>query len=237
MDELWSVCFKQAKFITFPCAACVTRKPLPKQILDATFSPRLDLTADEDAYCTGYHLNDHHIKPRYIWDNYISTICDFLSIPFNADDFVSCPYCDESGMFDLSYHDPKDKEATSYSYLDINMYETKGTFDILRLIALERSGVYRNPISRYHNLFYGYHSNARIFNHTPKTPIKALIVCDSMMIPIIPILAYYCQELTVVDNRERKPWLTNFSNHNYDLVVMSRILCDFTMEDLRFRFY
>ena len=50
-------------------------------------------------------------------------------------------------------------------------------------------------------------------------------------------LAYYCKELTVVDNRERRPWLTNFSEHDYNKVLISRILCDFTMLDIKYRFH
>ena len=50
-------------------------------------------------------------------------------------------------------------------------------------------------------------------------------------------LSYYCKELTVVDNRERKPWLKKFKEHDYDKVIISRILCDFTIEDITFRFH
>ena len=225
-----------AKFITFPNASCVTRTPLTKDELDSQFQPRLDLQGSNDAFYDGYRLNEHHIKTTYIWDNYIDSICSFLDIPLNKNQFSLYKYTDESGIYNLSFHEPINKHETQFTYFDINMYKTTGTFDILRLIQLEQTNNYKNPISRYHNLFYGYHSNARIYNHKSPTNINLLVVCDSMMIPIIPILAYYCKELTVVDNRERKPWLIHLSEHNYNKVLISRILCDFTMLDIRYRF-
>lgn len=237
MNSLFESIFPKAKFITFPCAKCVPRRPLPLDVLDATFTPRIDFSADASAYYTGYYLNDHHITTKYVWEHYIEKIFRFMEIPFNRDDFGLVPYYDETGNFDLSYHDPIDKNNTCFTYFDINMYETHGTFDILRLVEPERAGSYKNPLSRYHNLFYGYHSNARIYNHRPPTDVKMLVVCDSMMIPVIPILAYYCKELTVVDNRERKPWLVRMPSHDYNRVLISRILCDFTMDDIKFRFH
>lgn len=237
MDTLFKTIFARAKFITFPCAKCVPRQPLPVNVLNELFNPRLDFIADDTAYYTGYYLNEHHITTKYIWEHYIDVIFNFMEIPFNRSDFQLVPYYDESGHYDLSYHDPVNKSNTNFTYHDINMYETNGTFDILRLVELERSGIYKNPITRYHNLFYGYHSCARIYNHNPHTDLKMLVVCDSMMIPVIPILAYYCKELTVVDNRERKPWLVNLPGHDYDRILISRILCDFTMEDIKFRFH
>lgn len=236
MDNLFDHIFQAAKFITFPDAPCVPRIPLPKEQLDAQFNPRLDLAGDLDAYYTGYFPNEHHIKTTYIWEHYMDPIFSFLEIPLDKTQFEPHPYYDESGKYDLSFHDPIDKANTSFTYFDINMYKTEGTFDILRLVELENSG-FRNPLSRYHNLFYGYHSNARIYNNKPITDIKMLVVCDSMMIPIIPVLAYYCKELTVVDNRERKPWLTKLVEHDYNKVLISRILCDFTMADIKYRFH
>lgn len=236
MDNLFDHIFQAAKFITFPDAPCVPRIPLPKEQLDAQFNPRLDLAGDLDAYYTGYFPNEHHIKTTSIWEHYMDPIFSFLEIPLDKTRFELHPYYDESGKYDLSFHDPIDKDNTSFTYFDINMYKTEGTFDILRLVELEKSG-FRNPLSRYHNLFYGYHSNARIYNNKPITDIKMLVVCDSMMIPIIPVLAYYCKELTVVDNRERKPWLTKLVEHDYNKVLISRILCDFTMADIKYRFH
>ena len=236
MDNLFDHIFQAAKFITFPDAPCVPRKPLSQEQLDAQFNPRLDLAGDLDAYYTGYFPNEHHIKTTYIWEHYMDPIFSFLEIPFDKTQFELHPYYDESGKYDLSFHDPIDKSNTSFTYFDINMYRTAGTFDILRLVELEKTG-FRNPLSRYHNLFYGYHSNARIYNNNPTTDIKMLVVCDSMMIPIIPVLAYYCKELTVVDNRERKPWLSKLTDHDYNKVLISRILCDFTLPDIRFRFH
>ena len=236
MDNLFDHIFQVAKFITFPDAPCVPRIPLSQEQLDAQFNPRLDLAGDLGAYYTGYFPNEHHIKTTYIWEHYMDPIFSFLEIPLDKTQFELHPYYDESGKYDLSFHDPIDKANTSFTYFDINMYKTEGTFDILRLVELEKSG-FRNPISRYHNLFYGYHSNARIYNNNPITDIKMLVVCDSMMIPIIPVLAYYCKELTVVDNRERKPWLTKLAEHDYNKVLISRILCDFTLPDIQFRFH
>ena len=236
INNLFETVFAMAKFITFPNAPCVPRLPLSKAELDCQFNPRLDLYGSSDAYYTGYRLNEHHIKTSYIWDQYIEQIFDFIQIPFDKSRFQLCQYYDESGLYDLSYHDPVDKCNTAFTYFDINMYKTSGTFDILRLINLEQTTGYKNPISKYHNLFYGYHSNARIFNHHPLTDINMLVVCDSMMIPIVPLLAYYCKELTVVDNRNKTPWLVNLCDHNYNKVIISRILCDFTMDDIRYRF-
>lgn len=236
-QELFNKIFPKAYFITFPNAKCVPRKPLSKEVLDSQFIPRIDFSANDEAFYTGYYPNDHHIKTTYIWENYIKKICDICELPFNKNDFNEVKYFSEDGKFNLSYHEPKDKNNTSFKYIDINMFETYGTFDILRLTKLEAEGKYKNPLSRYHNLFYGYHSCARIYNNNPITDKKILLVCDSMMIPIIPILAYYCKELTVVDNRERKPWLKNFKEHDYDKVIISRILCDFTIEDITFRFH
>lgn len=237
MSTLFDKIFSVARFITFPNAPCVPRVPLSKEILDSQFNPRIDLPGSPDAYYTGYHLNEHHIKTSYIWDNYIELIFKFLDIPFDKHHFTIQHYFDETGNYDLSFHEPINKADTSFTYLDINMYQTTGTFDILRLVELERTQKFKNPISRYHNLFYGYHSNARIYNNNAPTDINMLVVCDSMMIPIIPILAYYCKELTVVDNRERRPWLINFNEHDYNKVLISRILCDFTMLDIKYRFH
>mgnify|MGYP007022138660 CR=1 FL=1 len=90
--DLFNTVFPKAHFITFPNANCVPRKPLSKSVLDAQFTPRIDFSAEESAFYTGYYLNEHHIKTSYIWENYIKKICDICGLPFNENDFDKTAY-------------------------------------------------------------------------------------------------------------------------------------------------
>ncbi|MCQ2124268.1 MAG: hypothetical protein MJZ25_08820 [Fibrobacter sp.] len=215
-------------YITFPCAKNATRQPLPMNFLNKFFKNRLDIGLAENMFYDGYELNQHHIKTKVYWDVIIPQIFDFVDMHFSPDEYKLIPYYDESGQFDLSYHNPI--SSGKFTWYDIDFKRHTGDFSTLRDIANKKS------ITRYHSLSSASHSCAYIVNHNFKYDLNVLLLCDSMFIPIIPILANCCHRLTVCDNRRHTRWFCKTPPLTYDRFIVSRILCDFTPRDIAYRF-
>jgi len=55
--------------------------------------------------------------------------------------------------------------------------------------------------TEYHNLYRFAHHISRIDRAGRRSGFRTLLLTDSMSIPIIPVLAAYCDSVLVIDNR------------------------------------
>ena len=151
---------------------------------------------DSDKY-TAYNNNVHHWTTKYVWEKFIPKLMNTLHINFNQNQFIKIPYI--WNTCDFSYHNLQNAKF-KIKMFDNNREEI-GDHEILRNI----NNCPYMSISCYHSLFKLSHQSGFIENLGNSLPIQRIVVnCDSMAIPVLPILACFCEQLLVVDNRTGK---------------------------------
>lgn len=83
---------------------------------------------------------------------------------------------------------------------------------------------YSSGTGDYHKTFIAPHKKCRITNNDIKTGLSVCVICDSMFIPIAPLLAKSCKTLDVFDIRSSPVKKVNV--HNYDRVFVCILACD-----------
>ena len=133
--------------------------------------------------------NKHHWTYDYVYKTMIPLICSDYNIPYRSNDFTKHEYfIHNSNLSYLQYAGDYTFSLTSYTS---NEHAT-GHHDI-----------FISPSSKvtYHRVFRYAHQVARIDNKSLHNGKRLLLNCDSMSVPIIPILACYYQSILVLDNR------------------------------------
>lgn len=151
----------------------------------------------------GLSLNQHHWKTAFVWNNFIPLLMNKLEIDFNPDDFVKKQFYTDDDLFDLSYHDLKEPDQVSLTFLltklKLNMKSTE-----LRLSKNDQgfgstfTGEY---LTDYHRLFRGAHESTILENDSAVYDRYIILNSDSFMIPVIPILSHYYKKMLILDNR------------------------------------
>lgn len=212
--------FKNPYGITFPVNyKYVHHSPPTDEYLDKWIPNRIDLPNVNGMFMTSYHVNEHHIYPSIYWSTYISQICEFLGLPHKPSHFRKCKYFSEDGKTDLSYHDLISCSPDTFTVKYIGEDGKLNTSHSLRNIA-------RNLPSKtnYHRLFIGAHTCGYITNKYATTDEQLLISCDSMFIPVIPIIAHYCKSIMFVDNRSNQEYISKYINgHTFTKFIISRL--------------
>ena len=170
-----------------------------------------------DHMYTGYNLNTNHFHTSYHISTILPKISEILGIPYNQHEFITIMYKD--GQFELPYLYPI-RDTGTYEIITDNVHQ-KGNYSILLNVNRNDS----HCPSKYHSLFRGYHKNTRIFNSAAVTDKKLIICCDSEMIPIMPVLAYYFKEIIHLDNRSSryslKNWVRSFDGYECMLAMLN----------------
>ena len=150
---------------------------------------------DSDKYIA-YKNNVHHWTTKYVWEKFIPILMNLLHINFNQNQFVKIPYI--WNTCDFSYHDLQNAK------FNIKMFDSGkeeiGYHEILRNV----NNCPFMVLSCYHSLFKLAHCSGTIMNLNDALLQRVAVNCDSMAIPIIPILACFCKNMIVVDNRSGK---------------------------------
>lgn len=150
---------------------------------------------DNDKYIA-YKNNVHHWTTKYVWEKFISVLMNALHINFNPNQFVKIPYV--WNTCDFSYHNLQNTKF-KIKMFDSNKEEV-GDHEILR----NTNNCPYMILSCYHSLFKLAHCSGIITNLNNAILQRVVVNCDSMAIPIIPILACFCKNMLIIDNRSGK---------------------------------
>lgn len=161
--------------------------------------PDYILFTNPDTY-TLWNRNKHHWTTNYIWKNVIPKIIKCFKLPFNESDYeyVSNIINNEYGTFDVSYH--RYKLPLQIKFENLSNNENL----ILNMKTIKCNLKDYNECSEYHSLFRGFHSMCIMENDKSLTDKVLIFNCDSMAIPIIPILVPFYKRILILDNRVNK---------------------------------
>lgn len=168
---------------------------MPTYLPQTLHMQKIIIENDSDKYIT-YKNNVHHWTTRYVWEKFIPTLMNALYINFNQNQFVKIPYI--WNTCDFSYHNLQNAKF-KIKMFDSNKEEV-GDHEVLRNV----NNCPYMSISCYHSLFKLSHQSGFIENLGNAPIYRIAINCDSMAIPMLPILACFCKQLLVVDNRTGK---------------------------------
>ena len=139
--------------------------------------------------------NIHHVT----LDSYIKIVYPYISkmfgFPYKRGDFSLKEYYGD-GM-DCSFLYPKQEMKWTVSIDQKTVAEHEG-FDCLTNVSEKYPGC---TGSAYHRIFSSSHVSCRILNESLPDEGSIAITGDSYMIPVIPILACYYNEVVYLDNR------------------------------------
>lgn len=153
----------------------------------------LKFIIDNDKYkYIDYVGNSHHWTTSYCWNIAIRKILTCFNIEFSENHFKKIPFLWNN--CDFSYHDPLYGKFT----VSVNNKIFKGDTNVLRNINRCPNLLY--SWSLYHMLCILSHESGLIQNEICKSG-NLVINCDSMAIPLIPLLSNYFRNILVIDKR------------------------------------
>lgn len=195
-----------------------------KNIIKAkNIQPDYILFTNPDTY-TLWNKNKHHWTTNYIWKNVIPKIIKCFELPFNEFDYeyVSNIVNNEYGTFDVSYH--RYKLPLQIKFKNLSNNENL----ILNMKTIKCNPKDYNECSEYHSLFRGFHSMCIMENDKSLTDKILIFNCDSMAIPIIPILIPFYKKILILDNRVNKSFkeiIKTFMKNNCDVCEIFHADC------------
>ena len=179
-------------------------------------------------YYDGWKDNQHHITTKSCYN----ILCPFFSyiiktFNFNFDDFVTVPFFTKDFTYDCSYLKPKMDMKFSLEINGIKIGEHLEFDKIQNVVPNNDTEAFSGYVgslvpthSEYHRLYRGAHACSVLTNETIENEQKIFISGDSMMIPIIPILACYYKEVVFMDNRDGKSHKVYFEGKVFDEVLL-----------------
>ena len=132
-----------------------------------------------------YKLNEHHLTTNSIWTYVFPKFMDDFGLEWSLDDYDFVPFNRDNQ--DLSFHEYNKP-------MDIEVHADKVYFSLRDLDGTQ--------LTAYHRLFVAPHQIATVYNYTSKTDRILRLNCDSMVIPLIPIISPYFQKIYVYDYRD-----------------------------------
>lgn len=214
--------FKKAKWELFVYKNISEELAKHKEITSVLPGIVLPLFDNKDKYA-GSLTDSHHYTTSWHIKYHFEILSRLLNININLNDFHIIPNLvkdtSSNKTYDMSYLIPYyiptfDVTCSTY-YTENNEIKTKyiklkeSYLDIVNVNYLhlqdvnEYEGI-RYVETDYHKLFKYSHCCVRLDNPDALYKNKVLISGDSMMIPVIPVLAYYCASVVYLDNRNKK---------------------------------
>lgn len=187
--------FKKPIHIQFFDKLCHSEENLKMATETFKFPNYVDLTTINPELCNTFgEKHSHHYTPKYCYSNILPIICKELNIDFDMDKFYEKKIYSEKYDNDIALELKNDKNIFIYKSL-VDKKEIKGNhFSVVRNIK-------RKNYEPYHDLFRGSHTPCIIKNLTTKETRRLLLNCDSMLVPIVPVLCYFFKEIVHMDNR------------------------------------
>ena len=137
-------------------------------------------------------LNKHHWTFPYVWEKFFPYLAEQLDIPFNPNDFKLVPDAGNDDRFNRHLW------KTDFK-CDAYRFKTKSTELHTYLDCCSNGG-----ITKYHSIIrYPHESVLYRVENVPGTNNhrRLLLNCDSMSIPLIPLLLPYYQAILCLDFR------------------------------------
>lgn len=133
----------------------------------------------------GWEQNEHHYTTETTWNVIFPKFMADYNIEYNKDNYhiVERFY----KKYDISYHDWNDGYDVDV-YAEENIYHQIRKFD-------------RETLTEYHHLYVAPHQISMIINKKPLTDRILRMNCDSMTIPLIPLITPYFKKIYVYDYR------------------------------------
>lgn len=134
---------------------------------------------------SSYKLNEHHLTTNSIWTYVFPKFMDDFGLEWSLDEYDFVPFNKDNQ--DLSFHEYNKP-------MDIEVHADKIYFSLRDLDGTQ--------LTAYHRLFVAPHQIATVYNYTAKTDRILRLNCDSMVIPLIPLITPYFQKIYVYDYRD-----------------------------------
>ena len=149
----------------------------------------------EDRYMNS-KFNDHHWTYEYVYNQFLPMFAKDYNLNINDSDYTKVSKVYPDG--DFSYHDYNEEILFTITEL------LNGKVKDYTINSLRQHIPHRN---NYHTAFNLYHKSLHIVNHSNKNGRKLLLNCDSMSVPLIPLIMPHYESIIVLDNRypDRKP--------------------------------
>ena len=163
----------------------------PTFLPSAVHCEKVLIEDDSDKYLA-YKNNVHHWTTKYVWEKFLPKLFSQLGVNCDQSSFVKISYI--WSTCDFSYHNLPNAK---FKIQKFGSTEEIGEHETLR----NTNNCPYMSISCYHSLFKLSHCSGKITNLNDAPLQRVVVNCDSMSIPVIPILACYCKELLVIDNR------------------------------------
>lgn len=168
---------------------------MPNNVPPSMHFHKVLIENDNNKYIT-YKNNAHHWTTNYCWTTFLPLLMSQLNVQFDQSKFQKIPFI--WSICDFSYHNlPSAK-------FKVKMFGTN-------MVDIGDNEVLRNinncpfmALSCYHALFKLSHCSGTVLNFNDAPLQRVAVNCDSMSIPVLPVLANFCKSMLVVDNRSGK---------------------------------
>ena len=170
-------------------------------------------------YYNGFELNDHHITTLSYYFIVLPFLDKFLKFGYDINDFDLVPTFEyNSGKaHTVSYLTPKEDLRFTLS-IDGKTVSEEGGFNTLHNMETDWGDEGPGATTKYHKLYRGTHQCSSITN--PRGRGSIIISGDSMLAPVIPILACYFNVVTYLDNRTDISHKEYYDGKIFDYVIL-----------------
>ena len=150
--------------------------------------------------------NTHHYTTAYLFNEVMPLLAKYLHIDFNKDDFQLVSY---NGY---DFHIPKQDFNVAVFSADADKLfcKSKDLHDVKQVYLKKCPGTK----TLYQTLYVFMHRTSIIINQDITNDRILVLNCDSMISPLIPILAKYFKEIIILDNRTQKSYRKFYMNAN-----------------------
>lgn len=150
--------------------------------------------------------NMHHYTTTYLFNEVMPMLAKYLDIDFNKNDFQLVSY---NGY---DFHIPKNDFNVAVFSADADKLfcESKELRDVKQKYLKKCPGTK----TLYQTLYVFMHRSSVIINQDIISDRILVLNCDSMISPLIPILAKYFKEIIVLDNRTKNSYKKFYMNKN-----------------------
>ena len=194
----------------------------PNQHLDYFYyevdgKDRIKLEFDKDCFYPEWGINAHHIQNRCHFNVTVPALANLFSFNFNPNDFHF--ESDKFMCYDLGMPHPNNEP-----HIDIIPHQFKNVLHEQRNVLWNELLVPSplNKVSKYHDLYKYAHMCSTVINHDFNGNEKNLLVLgDSHMIPVIPMIVPYFSMVTYMDNRSNRPVFDEISGNTYTDVLVT----------------
>ena len=138
-------------------------------------------------------LNAHHWTTKWVYNNFIPKFSSEFNIPYNKSDFILTRNIVNGE--DFSYFRYNHPYHIKYTQYDASGVPTEWHYNTYSL-----TNQFNNQIL-YHDIFIGAHTTCSIENLSTSSTRCLLLNCDSMGIPVVPLLVPYFQKIIHLDSR------------------------------------